>query len=212
MHAHHHGHCEADMKETFNNLLLSAFFNGFLALFEWIAFTWSGSMPVNAAYLHDLADFVAAAILVVLVRAAYKAPYLWRVSDLLAGLFMIGATSFALWHSLEHMQNPQPIKTDGLAWLAAINFCANGVLALRMNTGKSGAEKAAALHFLQDAAGAGAILLTWFISSIIQFGERTFFDALIATWIAGTMLVIALLQIGTTIKDSLEDAPTHSEN
>ncbi len=211
-----HMHCahtksKEDISNTSKNLFISLIFNAVLSFFERITFLWGGSMPVNAAYLHDLADAVGALILLVLVRGAYKAPYLWNVADFLGGIFMITATSTALIGGVNHMRHPETIKTDGLILLATFNFCLNAVLAMKLKEGKSGAEKQSALHFMQDAAMAGAMLLTWTISSVFGFGQGPLLDAFIAVLISGIILVMTTWQFLKTIKDVFGGVVIHPE-
>ena len=211
-----HMHCahiqsEEDVSATLKNLLISLLFNGALSLFERITFLWGGSIPVEAAYLHDLADAGGALVLLVLARGACKAPYLWNVADFLGGVFMIAAASVALIDGVAHMRNPIAIKTDGLIGLAMLNFCANAVLAMRLNKGKTSAEKQSALHFMQDAAMAGAMLLTWTISSAFGFGQAPLLDAFIAVLISGIILSMATWQFLKTIKKIFDGIPIHPE-
>ena len=212
MHMHcAHTQSEEDVSATLKNLLISLLFNGALSLFERITFLWGGSIPVEAAYLHDLADAGGALILLVLARGACKAPYLWNVADFLGGVFMITASAMALTHGIDHMRHPVAIKTDGLILLAITNFCANAVLAIRLKEGRSGAEKQSALHFMQDAAMAGAMLLTWTISSAFGFGQAPLLDAFIAVLISGIILAMATLQFLNTIKKIFDGMSNHPE-
>lgn len=195
VHVHAHGSSDEELKKKFLNIVFATAGNGLLAIVEWAAFKWTQSMPLNAAYLHDAADLGECLVILLLMKGAQKAPYLEKVAGIAGGLLMAWASSKALMHGLEHMRNPQAIKTDILFLFAVFNFCVNAWMALILNKGKTDLEKISSLHFFQDAAVSAAMLLAWGISLIINARDAALLDAFIAWEISGALLVIAIWRV-----------------
>ncbi len=205
-HAHVHGSPDEELKRRSLNILLAAACNGILAIAEWLAFEWTQSMPLNAAYLHDAADFGECLVFLLLMKGAQKAPYLEKVAEIAGGLLMAYASGKAFMHGLEHMKNPQTVKTDLLMVLAVFNFCVNAGMAVILNKGSTDLEKIWSLHFIQDAAISAAMLLAWGVSFIINPRDAALLDAFIAWEISGALFLVAVWRTGAILIKAFKPA------
>ncbi len=195
-HGHKHNYSDNEISAIRLNLVIATLGNGILSLAERFAFLWTDSMPVNAASLHDFADCGASLALLLIVAYARKKERAWDYAALASNMLVIVTSYVAGAQALRRTHDPHEIAMHGVWMLAAINLAANYWMARRLGKGLSEAEKASSLHFWEDAASAGMILV---ISAIPVSAARNSIDA----WLAVLISLFFGLRAGNKASDAI---------
>ncbi len=161
-HGHQHG------GDGTGNLKLAFFLNFAFTLVEIAGGLWTNSIAILSDALHDGGDSLSIGLSWYLQKRARQDPnalftYGYRrfsvLGALITGLVLVVGLGIIVWHAVERIMTPAPVRVPGMIGLALLGIAVNGFAAWRTRRGRSLNEKMVSWHLLEDVLGWGAVLL-----------------------------------------------------
>lgn len=170
-HAHGHGHGHGSAPNPGNALAIGIALNLVFVAVEWGFGLWSQSLALLADATHNLGDVLGLVLAWVATRLSQRAPserftYGLGASSILAalanGLLLVLVTGGLVWEAVLRLQNPQPVASTVVIWVAAAGIFVNGITAwLLHGSHKHDLNmKGAYLHMLGDAGVSFAVAVS----------------------------------------------------
>ncbi|MEJ6022521.1 cation diffusion facilitator family transporter [Ramlibacter sp. PS4R-6] len=161
-HGGHGGHAHSLPPDPGKALAIGIAINLVFVAVEWGFGLWSHSLSLLADATHNLGDCLGLVLAWVAARLSRREPterftYGWGASSILAalanGLLLMLVTGGLLWEAVHRWQNPQPIESTAVIWVAAAGIFVNGITAWLLHAGHKHDlnMKGAYLHMLGDA-------------------------------------------------------------
>lgn len=162
-HSHHHPHggSSANLKVAF---LLNL---GFTAI-EIAGGLWTNSIAILTDSVHDLGDSISLGLAWYFDRMSqrgrtprhtYGYGRYRLLGGLITGMMLLAGLGFVLYHAIQRLGDPEPVRAPGMLLLAVVGIAFNGAAALRIRRGSSLTEKLVSWHLIEDTLGWIAVLL-----------------------------------------------------
>lgn len=160
--SHNHGHSAG------TNLKIAFLLNLAFTIVEIFGGFWTNSIAILSDALHDAGDSLSLGIAWYLQNlsqksATSKLTYGYRrfstLGALITGIVLAGGLLVIIYHALSRLQNPEPVRADGMLFLAIVGIAFNGFAAWKLHGGHSLNEKVASWHLFEDTLGWAAVLL-----------------------------------------------------
>lgn len=173
-----------------SNLLLAFFLNAVFAVVEFIGGYLTNSVAVTSDALHDLGDSIALLFAYFAEKLGDKSAdrqftYGYRrfsvLSALINGVILFSGSLFIMYEAIARLQNPEPVKAEGMFLLALLGIAVNGFAAFRLSKGSGMNQRMVMYHLLEDLMGWGGVLL---VSVVLFFRPWHFLDSILSLLIA----------------------------
>jgi cobalt-zinc-cadmium efflux system protein len=214
-HDHSHDHSHNHSHSVTDNIALSFVINTSFALIELVGGIYTNSQAVISDALHDFGDSISLGLGFWLEKKSVKGKtdkynYGQRRFSLLAGLVsggvLIAGSIYIVITSIAKIQNPEKVNFQGVIILAIFGVLMNGAVYLKSRSGKSINEKFISFHFLEDALGWIAVL----ISAVINlFYNLPILDSILSIAIALFTLYRVYQTITKTFHILLQGVPNN---
>lgn len=184
--AHHHHHHTNSEK----NIGVAFFLNFIFVIIELVGGIATNSMAILSDALHDFGDSVSLGLAYILEKKSkkignetytYGYKRLSLISALINSVILASGSLFILAEVFPRILNPQEVKVHGMLWLSVIGIFINGIAVLRLKGGNKIAEKAVALHLLEDLLGWIAVFAG---SIVIKFTSLYIIDPILSAGIS----------------------------
>lgn len=199
MHPNH-----SHLNKKHRNLVISILLNILITAAQIVGGLISGSLALLSDALHNFSDVISLIVTYVASRlskqkASFHRTFGYKRAEILAAFInastLVIVAILLIIEAIERFQNPQPIKTDLVIWLALIAIVANGfsVLLLKREAHNNINIRSAYLHLLTDMLASVAVLIggllmmfyDWFwVDSVL-----TFLIALYLIWVGFDLLI-----------------------
>jgi cobalt-zinc-cadmium efflux system protein len=206
---HNHSHSVTD------KIALSFVINTAFAIIELVGGVYTNSQAVTSDALHDFGDSISLGLGFWLEKKSVrgrtdKYNYGQRRFSLLAGLVsggvLIAGSIYIILTSITKIQSPEKINFQGVVVLAIFGILMNGAIYLKTRAGKSINERFVNFHFLEDALGWIAVL----ISAVINlFYNLPILDSILSIAIALFTLYRVYQTITKTFHILLQGVPNN---
>ena len=182
----HHNHSHNSEK----NIGIAFLLNFSFVIIELIGGFYTNSMAILSDALHDFGDSVALGLSYFFEKKSKKAgnkkytygfKRLSLISALINSTILLIGSTFIMIKVIPRLINPQAVEVNGMLWLAVIGVFINGLAVLKLNKGGKIAERAVALHLMEDALGWIAVLIGAFV---IKLTGWTIIDPLLSIGIS----------------------------
>lgn len=194
-HDHHHHHVENYNRAFAIGLILNISFVIVELIFGYLA----NSMALIADAWHNLSDVAGLLLAWVAYFMGKKAAntrytYGFRRASILASLFSALLLLFALggisWEALQRLQQPEPIQSGIIIWVAAVGFVINTATALLFAKGQHHDLnlKGAYLHMAADAAVSIGVVIS---GLLISFTHWLWLDPVVS------LIIVCVILLGT---------------
>lgn len=215
-HQHHHHHSDK------SGISLAFWLNLLFSIIEIIGGFLTNSTAIIADAFHDFTDAVAIGVAVLLEKLSGKKrtskfSYGYKRFSLLSALgmslFLLIGAIFMCMGAYRSFNNPEPVNSTGMLWLAALGIGINGFAFLRIRNGHhhghhhhshSHNSKAIMLHLLEDVLGWVAVLIG---AVVIYFTGWYWIDGVLALAIAVFIGYNATRNFIGTMKILLQSVP-----
>lgn len=199
---HHHGHCDHDHQEhpagvlhvhpVVKNMRIALALNLTFSCIEFAGGILTNSVAVLSDAIHDLGDSIAIAASLFLEKKAgegrshnftYGKRRFSTLAAFITSLVLMIGSAVILWEAVPRFFHPEPIKVNGMLWLAALGVVFNLAAMIRLRSGSSQSlsQRAVMLHMLEDALGWVAVLVG---AGIMYFTHWYWIDPLLSVSIA----------------------------
>jgi cobalt-zinc-cadmium efflux system protein len=113
---------------------------------------------------------------------------------------------YIFWEAIARLLHPQPVDDKTMLWVAALALAMNGAIMLALNSGKKGDlnVRAAFIHMMGDAIGAGAIILG---AIAIRYTGWTYIDPLLSLALGALIVYTAWDIAHESLNILLEGSP-----
>lgn len=218
---HHHDEHDHDhggimhVHPVVKNLRFAFALNLGFSIVEFVGGFLTNSVAILSDAIHDLGDSAAIGASLLLERQAAKGrtpefTYGKRRFSILAAfitslVLVIGATVI-IFEAIPRFFHIEPVKVQGVLWLAVAGLVFNGLAVLRLKSGNSKSlnQRAVMLHLVEDVLGWVAVLIG---GVIMYFTKWYWIDPLLSLGIAAFILYNAIPNIISVLKIFLQAVP-----
>lgn len=154
--------------KTEKNMALAFVLNLLFAVLEIAGGIWTGSVAIVSDAIHDLGDALSIGLACALEHKSKRQPdetytYGYSRFSALGGaittLILLIGSVLVIFHAVERMVNPTPIRYNGMLALAVFGVTVNFAAAWLTRDGDSLNQRAVNLHMLEDVLGWMVILV-----------------------------------------------------
>lgn len=200
--AHNHSH-GTHSHNSEKNIGIAFLLNFSFVIIELIGGLYTNSMAILSDALHDFGDSVALGLSYFFEKKSKKSgdkkytygyKRLSLISALINSIILLIGSTFIMIKVIPRLLNPQAVNSSGMLWLAVIGVLINGLAVLKLNKGGKVAERAVALHLMEDALGWIAVLLG---ALIIKLTGWTIIDPLLSLGIS----IYVIKNVYTNLKE-----------
>lgn len=187
-----HGHSHPPRKV--NNILLAFSLNAGFAVLEFFGGLFTNSVAIMSDALHDFGDSLALLLSYFADKLSRKEPNakftfgykrFSLVSALLNGTILLVGSIFVIKEAVERLGSPEPVKPEGMLYLAILGIGVNSFAAYRLSRDKGLNVKMLMYHLLEDLLGWCAVLI---VSIILLFKPWYFLDSVLSIGISLVIL------------------------
>ena len=198
--AHHHAH--PSMKDR--NLMISILLNILITAVQIVGGLISGSLALLSDALHNFSDVVSLIVSYVASKlskqkASFHRTFGYKRAEILAAFInastLVIVAILLIIEAYKRFQNPQPIASSLVIWLALIAIVANGfsVLLLRKDAKQNINMESAYLHLFSDMMASVAVLIGGLLMTFYQWfwvdSVLTLLIALYLIWVGFDLLI-----------------------
>ncbi len=190
-HSHQHGlHDHHHHGDDGRNILVAFFLNAGFSIIEFIGGFYTNSVAIYSDALHDLGDSLSLIFAYFSEKLSKKDPdtkftFGYRRFSLLAalinGLILFAGSLFVLHEAIIRLMNPEPVKAEGMIYLAILGLVVNSFAAYKLSKNSGLNSKMVMYHLLEDLLGWAAVLL---VSIILVFKPWYFLDSILSILIS----------------------------
>lgn len=182
-HHHHSGNSE-------KNIGIAFLLNFSFVIIEVIGAVLTNSMAILSDALHDFGDSVSLGLAYIFEKKSkknsnkiftYGYKRLSLISALINSILLALGSIYILGEVIPRIWKPEVVEVNGMLWLAIVGIGVNGTAVFKLKGGNKIAEKAVALHLLEDLLGWIAVLIG---AVIIKFTGWYIIDPLLSIGIA----------------------------
>lgn len=188
-HSHHHHHT-TDVKGK--NFLITILLNLLITLAQVVGGLYSGSLALLGDALHNFSDVIALGVAWWANKLSGRKnseikTFGYKRAEILATLFnassLVGIGFYLIFESIERLQNPQPIASNIVIYLAILGIVLNALsmLLIKEDSHDNMNVKAVYLHLFTDVMTSVAVLVG---GLAMMFYELFWIDSLITIFIA----------------------------
>ncbi len=186
-HGHHHHHNHGDSEK---NIGIAFLLNFSFVIIELIGGVLTNSMAILSDALHDFGDSVSLGLAYIFEKKSKKTgnkiytygyKRLSLISALINSIILAVGSIYILGEVIPRIWKPEMVEANGMLWLALIGIGVNGAAVFKLKGGDKIAERAVALHLLEDLLGWIAVLVG---AIIIKFTGWYIIDPLLSIGIA----------------------------
>lgn len=186
-HTHHH------VKQG-SNILIAFFLNAGFAVIEFIGGWLTNSMAIYSDALHDLGDSIALLFAWFSEKLSHKEAdasftYGYRRFSVMAafvnGIILMTGSLFVIYEAILRINQPEPVKPEGMLVLALLGIIVNGVAAFRLSKGSGMNQRMVMYHLMEDIMGWIAVLI---VSVVLLFRPFYILDSILSILISFVIL------------------------
>lgn len=187
-HHHHHG------QEGSKNILIAFFLNASFAVIELIGGYLTNSVAIYSDALHDFGDSLALLFSYFAEKLSHKKSdekytFGYRrfsaLAGLVNGLILLTGSIFVIYEAINRIQNPEPVKPEGMIALAILGVLVNGFAAYKMSKTEGSNPRMVMYHLLEDLLGWVAVLV---VSVVLMFKPWYVLDSILSILISLVIL------------------------
>ncbi|MBJ7879645.1 cation diffusion facilitator family transporter [Gelidibacter salicanalis] len=197
-----HNHSHPDKKHR--NLVISILLNILITAAQIVGGLLSGSLALLSDALHNFSDVISLIVTYVASKlskqkASFHRTFGYKRAEILAAFInastLVIVAILLIIEAIKRFQNPQPIETALVIWLAFIAIIANGfsVLLLKKDAQSNLNMRSAYLHLLTDMLASVAVLIGGLLMKFYEWfwvdSVLTFLIALYLIWVGFDLLI-----------------------
>lgn len=197
-----HNHAHPNMKDR--NLMISIFLNILITAAQIVGGLLSGSLALLSDALHNFSDVITLIVSYVASKlskqkASFHRTFGYKRAEILAAFInaatLVIVAILLIIEAVKRFQNPQPIESSLVIWLALIAIFGNGfsVLLLRKDAKHNLNMRSAYLHLFTDMMASIAVLIGGLLMTVYQWywvdSLLTFLIALYLIWVGFDLLI-----------------------
>ncbi len=188
--SHSHSHSHGGSK----NILMAFFLNASFSIIELIGGYLTNSVAIYSDALHDFGDSLALLFSYFAERLSYKKAdrkftFGYRrfsvLAGLINGLILLAGSVFVIFEAVKRIQNPEPVKAEGMILLAILGIVVNGLAAYKMSKAEGSNPKMVMFHLLEDLLGWVSVLI---VSIVLLFKPWYILDSILSVLISLVIL------------------------
>jgi len=208
---HHHGH------RAESNLKLAFWLNAVFALVEIAGGVLTNSVSILSNAFHDLGDSVALGLAWYFQRVSAKerdATYTYGykryslVGASISALILLAGSVVIIVHAVPRLMAPEPVKVQGMVYLALAGILVNALAMLRLREGHSQNEKVISIHLLEDVLGWTAVLI---VGIVMRYWDVPVLDPVLSLMITCFILYRAFGSMKETFGIFMQAMPSKEE-
>lgn len=216
-HDHNHSHeGSLHIHPVVKNMRVALVLNTFFTVIEFVGGIYTNSIAILSDAIHDLGDSVAIAASLFLEKQAgkgrtnrfsYGKRRFSTLAAFITSLILIVGSVIILIEAIPRFFAVEPVKTNGVLWLAVLGILFNGLALLRLRKGNQSSlnQRAVMLHLVEDALGWIAVLAG---AVIMYFTHWYWIDPLLSVGIAAFVFYNAFRNIMAVLKIFLQATPS----
>ncbi len=195
------------------NLRFAFWMNLIFAIFEFIGGMVINSVAIMSDALHDFGDSISLGAAWYLDRKSKQKPdnifsFGYARHSLLGALInsivLISGSIYIVFEAINRLIDPELSNAPGMILFAIIGVVVNGVVAIRMSSGKSMNEKVVYWHIMEDVLGWAAVLIG---GIILYFYESPYIDPILSIVITAYILYGVVRRLSQTMHFFLQGVP-----
>lgn len=213
-HSHNHGHNHHDHAPKGTKNIATAFFlNAFFVVIEVVGGLYTNSMAILSDAIHDFGDCISLGITWGLHKKSQQArdeyySYGYKrfalLGNIFLGLLLLLSSFFIVREASLRLFTPEPVRAQGMMWIAIVGILINGAAAFRMSRSTSISQRAVYIHLMEDVLGWVAVLVS---SIVLHFWNFPMLDSLLSILITLWVLYHILGNLRKTFKILLQSVP-----
>src|SRR6476661_4167375 len=214
--SHTHSPGEMHTHPVVNNLKIAFILNFGFTIIELIGGLYTNSIAILSDAVHDFGDSIAIGLSLFHEKYSKKGrteKYTYGynrfspLAALITAILLILASVLIMYGAIPRFFEPQPVKVNGMLWMAIAGIAFNGLAVLRLsNKERSHNQRAVMLHLLEDVFGWIAVLVG---SVIIYYTKWYWIDPLLSVGISLFILFNAAKNLKAVITLFLQTSPEH---
>jgi cobalt-zinc-cadmium efflux system protein len=220
-HDHDHGHDHSHegslhIHPVVKNMRVALVLNTFFTVIEFVGGIYTNSIAILSDAIHDLGDSIAIAASLFLekqagkgrtTRFSYGKRRFSTLAAFITSLILLVGSVIILIEAIPRFLTVEPVKTNGVLWLAVLGILFNGLALLRLRKGNQNSlnQRAVMLHLVEDALGWIAVLAG---AVIMYFTHWYWIDPLLSVGIAAFVFYNAFRNILAVLKIFLQATPS----
>ena len=214
-HSHGHSHSHSHGGDLTGRMGAAFLLNFGFALIELVGGFYTNSMAVISDALHDFGDSLALAMAWWFEKKSRQKSdalftYGYRrfslISAFITGCILVIGALGVLVVSIPRFLHPEPVKTQGMIFLAILGIAINGLAFFRLSKGSSLNETMIRWHFIEDLFGWIFVL---FGAIVMNFIEAPWIDPLMAILLSAWVLWNVVKHLKTTVSVFMQATPGH---
>jgi len=176
------------------NILVAFFLNATFSIIEFIGGYLTNSMAIYSDALHDLGDSFALLFSYYSEKLSYKKPdakftYGYRrfsvLSAFINGVLLLGGSIFVIYEATLRLNDPEPVKPEGMLLLAIFGIMVNGYAAFKLSKESGINQKMVMFHLLEDILGWVSVFI---VSIVLLFRPWYILDSILSILISIVIL------------------------
>jgi cobalt-zinc-cadmium efflux system protein len=188
------GHDHSHQHQGSKNILLAFFLNASFSVIELIGGYLTNSMAIYSDALHDFGDSLALLFAYFAEKLSHKKEdrkftFGYRrfstLAALINGLILLAGSTYVIYESIIRIQNPEPVKPEGMIALAILGIAVNGFAAYRLSKEEGANPKMVMYHLLEDLLGWVSVFI---VSIILLFWPWYILDSILSILISLVIL------------------------
>lgn len=188
--AHDHAHNHQGSK----NILLAFFLNASFSIIELIGGYLTNSMAIYSDALHDFGDSLALLFSYYAEKLSHKKEddkftFGYRrfssLAALINGAILLAGSIYVIYEAIGRIQNPEPVKAEGMILLAILGIAVNGFAAYKMSKSEGTNPRMVMYHLLEDLLGWVSVLI---VSIVLIFKPWYILDSILSILISLVIL------------------------
>lgn len=188
------GHDHSHQHQGSKNILLAFFLNASFSIIELIGGYLTNSMAIYSDALHDFGDSLALLFSYFAEKLSHKKEdgkftFGYRrfstLAALINGIILLAGSTYVIYESIIRIQNPEPVKAEGMIALAILGITVNGFAAYKLSKEEGANPKMVMYHLLEDLLGWVSVFV---VSIILLFWPWYILDSILSILISLVIL------------------------